>query len=245
MDKLETVIKNDLSWLQRHERMVLVILTLAAVLWLGNKWLDKSATDAERKAAVAEQVLAETKQSNEKLAAQLATQSANFEQERLAREQEIKTLLSAIASRDAASAKKIIEVKAPKEPVQVLKDLNDAYAGTLPVLPNAVTSDGMIQFPAPVVQEFTVTKIERDTAVADSADRKEAMDKQQLELLSVNNLIDTYDRRVVGLETQITQTQTKCEADLAVIKAQARKSKRNWFIAGFVAGIATRILVKF
>ena len=234
-----------LKWFAAHERLAIVVLVLVVGAFAFNKWLDKSAVDAKVQAATAQQALVESKQANEKLAALVAQQSAQYEQDKVRWAQEVNLLFSAIASRDAASAKKIVEVKKPSTPIAVVKDLNDAYNGTLPILPNTVTADGQIQFPAPVIQEFTVTKIERDTAVADVKDQKDVIARQAEQMVQADNMIKSFGTRVDGLNNQIVLQGKKCEADIAVVKTQARKSKRNWFIAGFVSGIATRLLLKF
>ncbi len=51
--------------------------------------------------------------------------------------------------------------------------------------------------------------------------------------------------QVTGLKLQSVDDAKVCQAQIAVVKADARKSKRRYFIAGFVAGIATRIFGKF
>jgi len=51
--------------------------------------------------------------------------------------------------------------------------------------------------------------------------------------------------QVTGLKLQSVDDAKVCQAQIAVVKADARRSKRRWFAAGFVAGIATRIFGKF
>lgn len=232
-----------LKWFHSHERILIVVIVLAVGAFGFNKWLDKSATDANRKAAVAEQVLAETVAANKKLAEQVSTQAAQYAQDRAVSEQEIHSLLQTVASRDAASITKIKDVSTPKLPSQVIADLNESYRGEL-VNPNAVTADGLIQFAAPVVQKFTVTKIEHDAFAADLADDKKIFAKQDDQLNAANRLIETYTQRVDGLNLQIDQTNKKCTADIAVVKADARKGKRFWYVLGVVTGFLGRAAIK-
>jgi hypothetical protein len=51
--------------------------------------------------------------------------------------------------------------------------------------------------------------------------------------------------QVTGLNLQLVDNTKVCNAQIAVVKADARKSKKRWFIAGFVVGIATRIFGHF
>jgi len=237
MDKLSTaegVVKNDLSWLQRHERLLLGTFVLAIVMFLGNKWLDKSAMDAhETQAAVAQQLL-EAKQNNEKLSAAVAQQSAQYAQDRATFEKEITALVGAMASRDAASARKVEDVSKPKDTPAVIQDLVQAYQGAVPA--PKIEQDGGLAFAPTVVQLFTVTKIEKDTAVADLKDQKDINAKQYDQIAKANDLVFGLGKQVDGLNTQMTLQGKKCEADLSVVKADGRKSKRNWFIRGMAAG---------
>jgi hypothetical protein len=57
--------------------------------------------------------------------------------------------------------------------------------------------------------------------------------------------VNDLTAEVTGLKLQSVDDAKVCQAQIAVVKADARKSKRRWFVAGFVAGIATRILGKF
>lgn len=242
LDKIETTVKNDLSWVQKHERLLICTLVLVVVLVLGNKWLDKSAADAQSKAAVAQEILAEQKQANAALAAQAAKQEAEYQQMMNVLERQNQALVQAMASRDAASKQQIANVIKPKNATDALKDLNTAYQTALPA---TVTADDQLQFPVPVVQQFTVTKIEHDVLKADLVDETKIAENRKGELDKANMVITALGTRVDGLNLQIGDQDKACKAEVAEVKAKARKSKRNWFIAGFITGIATRILVKF
>ena len=64
-------------------------------------------------------------------------------------------------------------------------------------------------------------------------------------LAAANENRATLTDEISGLKLEAVDSAKVCTAQIAVIKAEARKSKRRWFVAGFVAGIATRILGKF
>lgn len=57
--------------------------------------------------------------------------------------------------------------------------------------------------------------------------------------------VTDLQNEVGGLRKELADNQQVCKDQIAVVKASERRSKRRWFVAGFVAGIATRILVKF
>jgi hypothetical protein len=49
---------------------------------------------------------------------------------------------------------------------------------------------------------------------------------------------------IASLESQLGKADKVCEDRIKIVKDDARKSKRHWFIAGYVAGLATRAAIK-
>jgi hypothetical protein len=56
--------------------------------------------------------------------------------------------------------------------------------------------------------------------------------------------VATLNEEVSGLRLENTDEAKVCTAQIAVVKAQAAKSKRRWFIAGVVTGWVGRQLLK-
>jgi len=232
----------DFSWMQRHERIIIVAMVLAVGAFGLNKWLDKSAIDAASKAAVAQQVAAVQHEADQKIAAAVEQQTALFNHEQQIREQEMASLVAAVASRDAASTTRVNNVLAPKPITDVLTDLSAAYP-KISFDPTAITQDGKLAFPLPTVQQFTAAKIEGDTAKADLLDTKKELDTTTAGLVASTSLVGALQNQVTGLQTELT---TQGSADAAVLKAEkakARKSKLGWFKfglgVGYVAGLVT------
>lgn len=227
------------SWLQKHERIVLFAMVLAVAAFGLNKWLDKSAMDAASKAAVAQQVAAVQHDADQKIAAAVAQQTALFNQEQNAREQEMASLVAAMASRDAASNNKVTIVSQPKTPSQAVVDLQSTYTLSAPVV---VTSDGA-DIPTADIQQFTIAKIEGDTAKADLIDSQKELATTSVSLGEATTLVGALQNQVTGLQTEIKTDATASKAEIASVKAAGRKSKVAWFkrgfIVGFVAGFAT------
>ena len=107
------------------------------------------------------------------------------------------------------------------------------------VTPNGVTlpNTGAIA----TVQQLEIIPVQREeiineqTLVANGNALAVAQTKQVTDLTA----------QITGLKLQSVDDAKVCQAQITVVKADARKSKKRWFIAGFVAGIATRILGKF
>jgi hypothetical protein len=66
---------------------------------------------------------------------------------------------------------------------------------------------------------------------------------QQLLGLSQNENT-TLNSEVSSLNVQLKDNQTVCNQQIAVIKAEGRRSKRRWFAIGFVSGFITRQWIK-
>ncbi len=73
---------------------------------------------------------------------------------------------------------------------------------------------------------------------ANLEDETKLVETTQTALNSCSTLVDKQ-------KTQIEEDDKTCKAQVTSLKANARKSKRNFFIAGFISGIATRIFFKF
>lgn len=233
----------DFTWIQRHERIVVIAMVLIAGSFGFSKWLDKSAMDATSKAAVAQQVAAVQHDADLKIAAAVAQQTTLFNQERQAREQEMASLVAAIASRDAASNNRVKNVLAPKETPAVLADLWAAYSDVDGFDPAPITPDGKIAFSVPVVQQFTATRLKLDTVTADLADTKKELDVTQQGLVGATALVTSLQGQVTGLQTELKTQGAASQAEIALVKAKARKSKMSWFKGGFVLGFVSGLFV--
>ncbi len=227
------------TWLIQHERIILVALVLVVGAFGLNKWLNTSAEVANNNAAVAAQVAAVQHDADVKIAAAVAQQTVLFNQEQAAREQEMASLVASIASRDAASNNRVVIVSQPKTPTQAVIDLQNTYKLNAPV---TVTADGA-DVPVADLQQFTIAKIEGDTAKADLADTQTALKSTQTALTSATDLVGALQNQVTGLNAENKLTIAAKDAEIKSIKAAARKSKRNFFIAGFISGFIAHVLI--
>ena len=73
-------------------------------------------------------------------------------------------------------------------------------------------------------------------------------DKKQL--ASQTEVVNGLNQQVGGLQTEVTGLQTQnaeevkvCAAQVADVKAKAAKSKRKWFVIGYVAGFVSGVFV--
>lgn len=234
-------LKADLTWIQKHERVIIVFLVLLVGGWLGNQYLNKSAETAHDNAVVTLEVAKAQSEANKQIAAQMAIQTAAFESDRVARQQEQQSFLAAIASRDRALSANIAAASKPKTPPEAVNDLSTAYKLPEPVVP---TDIGAV-VPTADLQLFTVTKLKGDVCSQDLADTSKLLASSQAGEKQATDLVTGLQAQVKGKDDEIKKINSANVAEVKDLKAQARKSKRDWFIAGFVAGLATRIIAKF
>jgi len=227
----------DFTWIQRHERIILVAMILAVAAFGLNKWLDKSAMDASNKAAVAQQVAAVQHDADQKIATAVAQQTVLFNQEQRVREQEMASLVAAVASRDAASTQRVVTVTLPKTTPEAIADLNAVYP-----LPTPLTIDQAGSIPTVDLQQFTVAKIKGDTAQADLVDTRKELVTTTASLASATGLVGALQNQVTGLNAEIKDVTTAKDAEIKSVKASARKSKVGFFKFGFVIGYVAGVI---
>lgn len=223
----------DFTWLQRHERLVLMAMILLTAGWGFNSWVNHSADVANQRAAVAQQIAEVQRESDAKVAAAVAQQTALFNQAQARYEQEIASLVDAVASRDAASNKQVKQVQTSNTTEQAVADLNQAYGVELP---SPLTVAQAVNIPLPDLQAFSTAAIERDTAVADLHDTKTQLDATKTQLDSAVSLTGSLQQQVTGLQVEIKKNDTAAKQELSACQATARKGKLKWFKIGFVTG---------
>ncbi len=230
-----------LKWFVAHERLMLVLAVLAFGTYGWNKWLDKSTMDAHAQASVAEQSALLAKQAADKQAVLMQQQIDQFNQREAAREQEMASIVAAVASRDAASSKRIADVQAPKTPPQAVTDLNAAYP-KLPV--PLVPTDTGANVSTADLQQFTATKIGADTCQADLADTKTELATDEKSLSDATGVIKGLQTQVADDKVAATTAQTAFDKEKKDLTAQARKSKFKIFWMGVVVGFLGREAIK-
>lgn len=231
-------VKSDLSWVQRHERILALFLVLVVAAFLGNKWIDHQAAMAHDNAIVATEV---AKQAQKEADAKLAESTAvrlQYEKDTEERYKEVQSLLSAIAQRDKVSQAKVIAVSGPKTPPEAVKDIEALYN-----VHDIVPTDIGAVVPTADLQLFSATKITADTCRQDLTDTQAALKSSQDGETQAQGVIVAQQHTIDAKDVAAKAQKTADDKVLADVKAEARKSKRNWFVAGYVAGVATSILV--
>jgi len=226
------------TFLKDHETLLIVCI-LVVFVWFSygkiadviaehdNKVLQaqKLVTDADAKAAV--QLQAVVKQDAENLATITAQKDAANAQ--LA--QANAALSTALAARQKTDATLPLPELAARW--QVLVPSATPVATTSGV---AVSASGAVA---------TVVALEQIQPLKDQlANETTAKANDDVMLTAANKSITDLNSQVAGVTKLDTDHQAQCKDEKKVLVAQARKSKRRWFIAGYVAGFISRQLIK-
>ena len=226
------------EYIAKHERLIIAVGILGLVLYIGTRWIDYRAKEAELVNNKAQAVAAQQAQIVSALTSQLQQAQQNSNAVVTQTSMQVAALQSQIASLQINLASQQSAVRT--RPISEIA----LQWSTLIGLPVQNTDKGLLVDDsgarATVSQliEIPILNEEIKTQTSELAEKDKAISAQADTIKASTSL-------VAGLNVQITDNGKACDARVNVVKAEARKGKRNYFIAGFIAGIATRVLGKF
>lgn len=235
---IETKIKSELSWLQKHERLVLAVVA-GLVLWFAIGKVDSLIANHDaanlQQAKVTAQVQEEK---NQALAEQVS-------KDRLAYD----ALAAKIEARDAQLQQMQVQlVAALTKQQQVDKtmtptELTQRWNILVPEAGAAVTPSG-VSLPSEGARA-TVIELEKAPVLTQELTAKtEELGNANALLKASGQQVVTLNDLVSGLQLKAVDDAKVCSTQIAVVKAEARKSKRKWFLVGYVAGFLSRQYIK-
>jgi hypothetical protein len=238
LSTVEVAIKPELTWLQKHERLIIVFLVLLFCGWGINKYIDSDAKKADTQAQVALQQLADQKDKDTAVASQVAQLTAQYQQLVATVSQENAQLALAIQQRDAALQKQQTADQNLTPP-----QLATRWATLVGAPTGAITApaSGGLMVTDPVALD-TVQQLEQVPVLTLNLTNEttEATADQQ-EVTKANALNAALTTQVGDLQKTVTDDATACKAQVAAVKADETKSKAHWFKFGFVAGFVSGI----
>lgn len=222
-----------------HEKLVLALIA-AGVLWFAIGKVDgiiAKHDDANLKQA---QIVATAQEDkNAAIAAQVASDKAAFD----ALQAKLQAQDAALIQANVALATALTK----QQKVDATLPPTDLAARWNTLVPNAgvSVSNGQAVIPmtgaVATVQQLEIIPAQQEEITNDQT----LIENGNALAIAQTKQVNDLTAEVTGLKLQSVDDAKVCQAQIAVVKADARKSKRRWFIAGFVAGIATRILGKF
>lgn len=223
-----------LSWLQRHERIVIVFIVLLAGTWIGQKYLNVRADHDKQEASIAAQQLDEQRAKDAQVVAQVNQLNAQYQSVTAQLSQANAQLAAAISNRNITLQKQQTTDKTLPMP-----DLGNRWAQLAQIAPTDITATQTGISVSDTGARETVDKLETiPVLTSDLQDETTVADNRQAELSKANTLIGGLNTQVSGLNTTIKDEESSCKTEVASVKAQARKSKLKTFGYGVGAGVA-------
>jgi hypothetical protein len=233
------------TWIKQHERLILAVIG-GAILWLSIGKIDTLIINHDaanlQQAKVTAQVQADK---NATLAAQAAQQAEQY-----------KALAEQVAKQNAALENANVQLSLalskqqkkdatlpPTELAQRWRELVPSYPEHDPSPVVSLDTGAITVTPAGAIA--TVQELEKVPVLSSQLENSRTQIENGEKLLEGQHaVVLTLSDQVDGLKLQLVDDAKVCKAQVAEVKAQARKGKRTWFTIGYVAGIATRGAIK-
>ena len=244
------------SFLLDHERLLIVIIA-AVVLWFSyGKYADIRANEADKALQEQKLVVAAQVQANQQLAAQVQKDEAQQAADKAAlqaltdkvtaQNQQLAQANIALAN-TLAKQQKTDATLPPSELAQHWAQITpNMPAGGVTVSKDnaiAVTQAGAV---ATVVQlervPFLTQELANETTQKQNDDQIIA--NQTKNIFDLGTTIGDLHKQIDGKDLLIADNTKQCTDEKNVMKAQFRKSKRRWFVIGYVAGFVSRQAIK-
>ncbi|SRR6266550_2496688 len=233
MTDLNTTIKADLTYLKTHLTLLVAVVVLAGGVVYGSESLIAS-HDSQREAKdsqVLALVMAQT--------ADLKTRMVQDEQAATVRDAQYAAIiaqLSGTIAKQTAQLQKQKQVNATLTATQTA----EAISKKTQALPGEVTvqSDNIL-LTLPIAKQINNDLDTLDTLTLQADEMTQQLIAQKG--LTDDAMLDAMNAKkvIVSQAEQITQAEKVCKDQIAVVKAQARKSKLKWFGVGYVLGLVT------
>ena len=226
------------TWLKQHEKLVLAVIA-GLVLWFGIGRIDTLIANHDHAALQQAQVVAAVQEEkNVALAKQVAQQAADYKAlavqvnaQNAALEQANVNLANALVKQQRTDA-----TLPPSELVARWNALVPQAGAT--VTPSGVTLPS-------VGAVATVVELERVPVLTTQLQNKGTELDNTQKLLGISQgQVTTLTSQVTGLQLLIVDNSKVCNETIKTVKDDARRSKRRWFIVGYVAGFLSRQYIK-
>ena len=232
ISEVKTIETEAKTWLQKHERLVIIFLAILAGVFLYNKVIDREAAHDQLVAVQAAQVL----KAQEAKDATLAQAAAVQQQQYVALVQQLTQQNSALTAA-MQNRTTVLQVQQKTDAALPIPDLGARLAtleglGATDVVP---TTSGITLSPNAA---YKVTESLEQVPVlqANLADSQTQTQNLTQELAASTALSATKDEQITNLKQTVTDTQVAGDKNLAACKATARRGKLHAFFYGVGVG---------
>ncbi len=226
------------TFLLDHERLI-IVLVLAVGLWFGVGKVQSIIADhdsAQLKAAQA-------------VAAQQATQNAALAQQAQEDKAQLQALTDKVTQQNAqlaqanATLASALSKQQHTDATLPPSELVQRWAQITPTMPAGgvtVAPDNSIKV-SQAGAVSTVQQLEKVQPLTDELANETTQKNNDDQIIaSQGKNISDLSLQVTGLNKTIVDNSAVCQDQIKVVKAEAAKSKRRWFIIGYVAGFLSR-----
>src|SRR5271168_3557046 len=235
------------TFLLDHERLIIVAI-VAVGLWFGYGKYAQIRLDHDNAVLAQAKVTADAQaKANQQLAQQVADDKAALQtltDKLSAQNQQLVNANTALAT--ALSRQQKTDASLP------VPDLVNRWAQLAPGtnFTGAIGSGNNVTV-TPSNALATVQQLEKvpelTTQLANETVEKtnddQLISQQNKSIFDLNTSVTTLNGQVVGLNNTIVDNGKVCQEQIKVVKDDARKSKRKWFIIGFISGFVSRSLI--
>jgi len=235
---LTTTETTVISWIKLHERLIIVALIIGASIFGFQKYADIRANDASAKVQAAQAQVTAQKAADAQLAAQVQQTTQQYQALVSTLTAQNNQLAASVVARNTALTQQQTTDRTMPLPQLATRWAADAgfdvsklqaTASSLTVEQDAVAATVEQLDSIPVLQ-------------ANLTDTQSELTNTKTELSDANVLVGQQKQEITGL-TQQNADQVKADnAEIANVKAQARRSRLKWFGAGVVVGFIGGIL---
>lgn len=228
------------TWLQAHEKLVIVVLLVALSGWLGTKWVNHLATADQQKNAVTQQQLSDQKTADAQLAAQVAQTDAQLKDLAAQVMQENAQLANAITQRNDA-----LVVQQATDQKMTNPQVAQRWQQVVPTAsPNSVTPTDSGVSVTQQAARATVADLEKIPVLQKNVGDLQTENDNITKQLDLTNALNTQMvTQIGGLNLQIKDEESACKTQVAALKSADRKSKLKWFGIGFATGFVSGVWV--
>lgn len=226
---------------KQHEKLIAVVVAAALIWGVSGKVQDMIVAHDQKVYDARTATLQAQADKNAALAQQNATLASDykaFAQQAQAANQQLEQANAKLT--DALKTRQAVDSTLPPADLAArIEELSNLPANSITPQPGDTFS---VAAPAAVAiaQDLESLPVLTDQ-LTNLQTEKSNVDKQ---LAKQGAVVTGLNQQVSGLQLQIVDGDKACKAQVSLEKAKAARSKRKWFVAGYISGLATRGIIK-
>ena len=220
------------TWLQKHERLLIVFMVLCVLAWGIQKHYDDAAAKADARATIAEQAKAQADSTVAASVAQTAQVTSQYQALIQTLASQNAALAQSLAARQQAQAVQVATDAhlAPSDLAVRLQTLGNAPSGSVSVTPTGLA------LTQPAAVDVTQTLEQVPVLQSDLKDTTASLQATQVAQSKANEVIADQGKQINDLNLARVDDDKACTADKNQLKADAKKNNIKWFKRGFLFG---------